>query len=287
MQLGYHGLDGSWVQARPETLEAVLAALGDAAPGDADHVVVAWDGWLPEGVSGTVELEDGSQRPATRDQPLPFGYHRLAGAAPATVISAPWRAPAWPGRGWGVFLPLYALRTGRSRGVADLTDLGALGAWARSHGAATLVTLPLLASLGPEDPSPYAPASRLFFNELYLDTDRLPGGDATQPRSVEPALAPPGPGLVDLAAAWQARRRTLAAAADRFFAAGAADDAFVAHEAAHPLQADYARFRASQAASRQRLDPLAVTPPRRGPPRGALPPFRPMGVRPPARRCVR
>lgn len=244
VQVGHHGLDGAWVAARPETLEAVLAALGEAPAQNHDGVVVAWDGWLPKGAAGVVELEDGSEWAPGTDRPLPLGYHRIVGAeGSATVIAAPWRAPGWPGRGWGVFLPLYALRTGRSRGVADLTDLGALGAWARSHGAATLVTLPLLASLGPEDPSPYAPASRLFFNELYLDTERLPSG----PAGPSEPLPPPGPGLIDLAAAWHGRRATLEAAAERFFAAGADDPRFAAYEAAQPLLAEYARFRAAQA----------------------------------------
>ena len=37
-------------------------------------------------------------------------------------------------------------------------------------------TLPLLATFldEPFEPSPYAPASRLFWNELYLDPRRLP-----------------------------------------------------------------------------------------------------------------
>ena len=39
-----------------------------------------------------------------------------------------------------------------------------------------VATLPLLAAFldEPFEPSPYAPASRLFWNELYLDPRRLP-----------------------------------------------------------------------------------------------------------------
>jgi 4-alpha-glucanotransferase len=118
---------------------------------------------------------------------LPVGYHQLTVRsgprhARACVIRAPRRA--WtperdgaPPREWGAFLPLYALRTARSHGVADLTDLGALQEWTARQGGAFVGTLPLVAAFldRPYDPSPYAPVSRLFWNELYLDPERLPG----------------------------------------------------------------------------------------------------------------
>src|SRR5207245_9559616 len=114
---------------------------------------------------------------------LSFGYHRLvvevgAGVAASLVVSAPRRAGARPGseRASGVFLPLYALHSRRSWGVGDLTDLGALREWARSLGATVVATLPLLAAFldEPFEPSPYSPASRLFWNELFIDVTRIP-----------------------------------------------------------------------------------------------------------------
>ncbi len=119
--------------------------------------------------------------PAAPERVLPPGMHELsvgaAGGGPAlaraTVVSAPRRLWTDPGGepGWGVFLPLYALRSGRTSGVGDYGELARLGAWAAGSGASHLGTLPLLPLfLGePFDPSPYAPVSRLFWSELYLD----------------------------------------------------------------------------------------------------------------------
>ncbi|MGH3442750.1 MAG: 4-alpha-glucanotransferase, partial [Nitriliruptorales bacterium] len=122
---------------------------------------------------------------------LPLGYHRLTAEAgdrlgEALLIAAPGRAyaPAWERRAWGVFLPLYALRTDRDWGIGDLTDLHALGEWIGGHGGAVVGSLPLLPTYlgarlgeGPEepfDPSPYRAVSRLFWNELYVDVERAP-----------------------------------------------------------------------------------------------------------------
>jgi len=109
------------------------------------------------------------------------GYHRLEVegpglAASALVISAPRRCPD-PGRGWGVFTPLHAVRTGTDWGVATYRELAELGEWVGELGGAFVGTLPLNAGFldGPVvEPSPYRPASRLAWNELYVDVERLP-----------------------------------------------------------------------------------------------------------------
>ena len=124
-------------------------------------------------------LEGGGE---AKDEPLPPGYHRLAVDSSeerheALVISAPSRCyEGPPDRRWGAFLPLYALRSERSWGTGDLTDLGELIQWARSLGADTVGTLPMLAAFldQPFERSPYAPVSRLFWNELYVDVERAP-----------------------------------------------------------------------------------------------------------------
>lgn len=109
----------------------------------------------------------------------PMGVHTLrmrvgAMRAESRVIAAPRRAfgAERPWDAWGVFLPLYALTSERSPDIADLTDLRALRDWASSLGSSFVGTLPLFASYldEPFDPSPYAPVSRAFWNELYLDT---------------------------------------------------------------------------------------------------------------------
>jgi 4-alpha-glucanotransferase len=118
---------------------------------------------------------------------LPCGYHRLTielggNSAAALIISAPMRAYD-PGsesrkgkRGWGVFLPLYALFSERSWGSGDFSDLEKLLSWTAELGGTAVATLPLLATFltRPFDPSPYAPASRLFWSEFFLDLTRIP-----------------------------------------------------------------------------------------------------------------
>ncbi len=132
---------------------------------------------------------EGSPYPGRRlalPEPLPFGYHRLTvelggRTAESLVISAPSRCFTGDQAGenkllWGVFLPLYALRTSRSWGAGDFSDLETLAEWTAGLGGGVVGTLPLLAAFldEPFEPSPYAPASRLFWNELYIDPRRLP-----------------------------------------------------------------------------------------------------------------
>ena len=87
------------------------------------------------------------------------------------------------GRAWGVFAPLYALRSERDWGVGDLADLEALLGWVTGQGGTVVATLPLLASfLGrPFEPAPYRPVSRLFWNEFYLAVDRIPEWERCMP----------------------------------------------------------------------------------------------------------
>jgi 4-alpha-glucanotransferase len=120
--------------------------------------------------------------------PVPNGIHafhvRASGREARTwIVRAPrttwdpWRKEG-RARDLGLFLPLHALRTRRSWGTGDLTDLRALLEWTRERGIAFVGMLPLLAAFlkpksGPFEPGPYAPASRLFWNELYLDVERV------------------------------------------------------------------------------------------------------------------
>jgi 4-alpha-glucanotransferase len=123
---------------------------------------------------------------------LPHGYHRLlveveGAQAETMLVVAPPRAFDPPGRSreWGVFLPLYALRTERDWGAGDITDFAELASWVREHDGGIVGTLPLLpVYLGgrtggetaeePFDPSPYNPVSRLFWNELVADLTASP-----------------------------------------------------------------------------------------------------------------
>ncbi|MGH2768040.1 MAG: 4-alpha-glucanotransferase, partial [Actinomycetota bacterium] len=116
---------------------------------------------------------------------LPLGYHRLTVEAAGRscsplLISAPrrawWGPPGVEGRIWGVFMPLYALRSKDDWGVGDFGDLESLLAWVGELGGSVVGTLPLLAAFldEPYDESPYAPASRLFWNDLFVDLTAAP-----------------------------------------------------------------------------------------------------------------
>lgn len=318
VQTAYRDAAGRRRQAAPESLLAVLRALGAPLAGPADvaaalrerrqevwrrccePVAVAWDKEtrlelrLPAGrADGAVvcrlEPEGGDARCWTCDLArlpvlraaevegvryvvkqlalpagLPQGYHRLRLALPGyscetLVIAAPRRAYLLPGRRpgrtWGVFLPLYALHSGHSWGAGDLTDLEALLGWVGELGGGLVGTLPLLATFldEPFDPSPYAPVSRLFWNEFYLDVTRIPELEhcpAARDLLNSPALqreitvlrAAP---LVDYRRGMAAKRRLLEQLARCLAGDSPRQAALRRWAAAHPEAEDYARFRAA------------------------------------------
>lgn len=127
-----------------------------------------------------------------RSVPLPFdvppGYHRIEVELPESteeisLISTPERAHTGPdSKLWGLFVPVYAIRSQDPAhwGAGNYSDLETLFGWVREQGGELVGTLPMLPTfLGedPYDPSPYAPASRLFWNEFYIDPTRLPEWD--------------------------------------------------------------------------------------------------------------
>ena len=132
-------------------------------------------------IEGTRYLVKGITLPET----LPHGYHSFSLETGGTtgetlIIAAPVRTYLPPGdageRMWGAFLPLYALYTGNSRGSGSYADLEALADWVSSLGGEVIATLPLLPTFldEPFEPSPYAPVSRLVWNEFYIDLDKVP-----------------------------------------------------------------------------------------------------------------
>jgi 4-alpha-glucanotransferase len=218
--------------------------------------------------TGAAEVEGAryvAQRVPLSDD-LPEGYHRLQVTAgkqrfDTLLIRAPRRAHApargrGRGSGWGVFLPLYALRSARDWGSGDFTDLGALIGWVGAQGGDVVATLPLLAAFldEPFEPSPYAPASRLFWNELFVDPERAPElarTPAAQALLRSPALQAERAALRDEPLVAYERvaalkRRVLLELARGFFAEGetppAAYRRFVVE---HPQLEDYACFRAA------------------------------------------
>ncbi|MEX0682845.1 MAG: 4-alpha-glucanotransferase [Dehalococcoidia bacterium] len=188
---------------------------------------------------------------------LPAGYHRLIIRAgrhrgEALVISGPRQAYAENGRrDWGVFLPLYALRTGREWGAGDVSDLRELVDWTADVGGHAVATLPLFAAYldKPFDPSPYSPASRLFWNEFYIDIESVPelvdcaaARELIASGEVQEEIGALRRGdIVDYRAGMALKRRVLELLAKNFSCNGALRT-FLRD---HPHAEDYARFRAT------------------------------------------
>jgi len=172
-----------------------------------------------EGESGharvSLVLEDGTDRGADVDlETLPIawarrglvhrflglprlrpGYHRLEVSlgerrSLSTLVSAPvhsYRAYRAAGtaetrraRGFGLFAPLYALHSDRSLGIGDFSDLARFADLVSRHRGGFAATLPLLATF-PDEPSPYSPASRRFWNELFVDPRLAPEWRSDRP----------------------------------------------------------------------------------------------------------
>ena len=214
-------------------------------------------------VEGARYAESTLRLPVAR---LPLGYHRLHIEAPgisarALVISAPSTAPrpgedGRPRRSWGVFVPLYALRSENSWGAGDFGDLERLAEWVAGLGGRSVATLPLLAALPEFDPapSPYAPSSRLFWNELFLDVTAVPElARSEQGRSMlrsarlrRDIAALQSRDLLDYGVIGATKRRVLSALARDFFATPSKRrETFEAWLGFHPSARDYARFRAA------------------------------------------
>ncbi len=265
--LGVLRARGAAVETLADVPDALKARTAELAARALPPVIVAWDGRVPplpvrlaraaRTVRCTLETEEGERRdwdvPARgrttavriHDR-LPPGRHRLrveAGgeAHAAWVLAAPVQAYAPEERQWGVFAPVYALaRQGACHGT--YADLHQLCRAMHEHGATLVATLPILASFldTPFDASPYAPASRLFWNELYVDPALL-GARATsaQERRLAECVRS---GLVDYAAAAAAHRALLQPLADR--ALGTDGEPAARAFAARDDVASYARFRA-------------------------------------------
>lgn len=192
----YAGFWGDTVAVKPEVLERALQALGSAADaarhghaqvllaGEAHCVALPanteWHLWNLEAphtpcLSGQA---DAAHLPAD----LPAGYYSLRAAGrEQLVLLAP--AQCWVPEGlrqgerwWGIAAQLYALRSERSWGIGDFSDLGLCVAMAAAQGAAFVGVSPLhaLRPGNPEAASPYSPGSRLALNVYHIDATAVP-----------------------------------------------------------------------------------------------------------------
>ena len=200
----------------------------------------------------------------------PLGYHRLRLTfgkfeSENYLFVAPLQAythPDTPAKPWGIFCPLYALVSDKSWGSGDFTDLDAFLNFAAGSGARVVGTLPLLSAFldDPFNPSPYAPVSRLFWNELFLDVDRIPElHDCPAARSMLESSAFQmelqelrGLRYIDFRRAMAIKRavlkKLLGCLLDDSSERRASFDEFVA---VHPLAQDYAAFRAKTERERE------------------------------------
>jgi 4-alpha-glucanotransferase len=178
------------------------------------------------------------------------GYHSarwraLGSQGEALAISAPeraWGSPGTGGRRWGVFAPVYGLASTGSGPAGDLGTLKRLFDAVERRGGRYVATLPILAQFLDEPCmfSPYSPASRLYWNEMYLDLAPL----AAQAGMVAPNAPPIVAGtLIDHKAQYHWRRLALDPIAERIAALpelSAQIDAWAQQAGAY----DYATFRA-------------------------------------------
>jgi 4-alpha-glucanotransferase len=177
-----------------------------------------------------------------------LGYHRVSwrlgdAHGEAFAIVAPTRAFGAPGAGprrWGVFAPVYGLASTETGQAGDLGTLRRLFEQVGARGGRLVATLPILAAFLDEPCafSPYSPASRLYWNELYLDLAALAAEVGLPP----PAAPPIVPGTrIDYREQYRWRRAALDPIAERLHALhGPAIDAWATDTGAY----DYAAFRA-------------------------------------------
>jgi len=170
-----------------------------------------------------VQFVDG-QRVVEHDVPLgelPMGYHELmvtsGGRTDSCVLIVAPERIGWPretGRVEGWMTQLYAVRSRRSWGIGDLTDLATLVSWSGRElgfGAVLINPLHAAAPVHPLQRSPYFPSSKRFVNPLYLDPDAvaerhsLSGAPSAEFERLAATARAAGPELIDRDAVWGAK----------------------------------------------------------------------------------
>lgn len=211
--------------------------------------------------SAEIEGTEYLVKPVVLPAVLPRGYHKLileAGGEnwDTLIIVAPEKAfPAPEDNAWGVFLPLYSLRTQNATGNGDYKALGDIADWIAPSGGRVVATLPLLPFFldEPFEPSPYAPVSRLLWNEFYINLESVPeltesyqARDLLQSSTFQSEVAKlrdlP---MVDYRRLMALKRRVLEECSRHLIATGSERwHEFRTFIDSNPVVADYARFRA-------------------------------------------
>lgn len=252
-----------------------------------EPVIIHWQGTkklptvrLPTGVKAQVSLENhgelkvkesAGRRPvkgtsfAEYDLHIPnlsTGYHWLSVDTGAEeqrclLLSAPRKLYSEGTREWGAFLPLYAAHSESSWGAGNLSDWSRLAQWIGQQGGRVVGTLPILAAFLDRpvcEPSPYSPASRLFWNEFFIDVTALPEfaqSDAAQKLVRSAAFQKKlnrfrQSEFIDYREEWGLRRTVLEILSREFFStASPRRNRFREYARARPELDDYAAFRAA------------------------------------------
>ncbi len=194
------------------------------------------DHWVdPRTVDGALVGEATFELPGD----LPLGWHTLtahvgtpgeddgssdASRATSTLVVTP-RVLELPRalrdrRVWGLMEQVYQVRSERSWGIGDTSDLADLAAWAGEDlGADFVLVNPLHAAepVPPMEPSPYLPTTRRFANPVYLDVEAVPevarlaaGPRARVEEHASRARALDDRDALNRDAAWAAKRAALA-----------------------------------------------------------------------------
>lgn len=162
---------------------------------------------------------------------LPLGWHVIRATVSETaetdaacvLVVTPDRLEVPPAlrdrRTWGLMAQLYATRSRASWGLGDLHDLASLATWGGAQGAGFVLVNPMHAAevAPPMAPSPYLPATRRFFNPIYLHIEDIPeyaAAPAPVRRQIDAlgaALAARNTSadLLDRDAVWQSKREAL------------------------------------------------------------------------------
>lgn len=193
---------------------------------------------------------------------LPMGYHTLTLRTPARelstlIVCAPKTIHDPPDlkRSWGIFAPLYAVRSDSDWGLGSYRDLKTLSRLIQAANGKWISSLPLLAGNfdAPDcDPSPYSALTRLFWNEIYLDVETLVRESGSRealallehPDTQKELQRLRGAEYVDYHPAYQLKRKILTVLAREFFESKKdASDEYAAFLKLFPDLDAYVQFR--------------------------------------------
>lgn len=173
----------------------------------------------PDNARGAGDGDGGSGRGGDVDRCQNPAQHQVESTLLVYPATIPVPADLESRRAVGLATQLYQVRSERSWGMGDLSDLADMAQWAgRDLGADFVLVNPMHASepFPPVSPSPYLPTSRTFSSPLYLRPEDIPEyaelPDADRARVDELARSAASANLVDSIerdASWTAKLEAL------------------------------------------------------------------------------